>query len=230
MQKNKAKYKTEWDLNHIYKSNPKKAIAEDLATTKKLYLTFAKKYRKDKAHLKNPKALLRAIEEYEKLAANPASERPSFYYGYRQELNAQDSEAEAEISKLSEFYTDLSNEVEFFILEIGKIPKNLQNKLLKFKELLPIKYFLTKLFENAKHHLTEAEEKIVNLKNTPARTLWVSGSAKLLNKQMVNFEGKEITIAEAVFKLHSLKKPSVMICIRVYRKKYITSVISLRVR
>lgn len=200
------KYKTEWDLGHIYKGDYKAGVKKDLATVKKSYLNFAKKYRKDKRHLKNAKALAEALSEYEKLSVSGASERPSFYYAYRQELNAQDSEAEAEAAKLSSFYAALSNELEFFILEIGKIPKPLQKKLLKSKELASFRYFLTKIFENARHHLSEAEEKIINLKSLPARSLWVSGSAKLLNKQTVPFEGKEITIAEAVSKLHSLKK------------------------
>ena len=198
-------YKTEWDLTHIYKGDVKKLVARDLATTKKGYLSFAKKYRKDKKHLKNPRDLAKAIEEYEKLGSNPAGSRPSHYYSYRKCLDAQDNEAEAELAKLSDFYTNLANEVEFFILEIGKIPKELQNKFLKSKELFPFKYFFSKLFENAKHHLSEAEEKIMNLKSTPAHGMWVSGFAKLLAKQTVKFENKDLPIAEAfVFKFYSL--------------------------
>ena len=200
------KYKTEWDLGNIYKGDIKKLVAKDLVKTKSDYLKFAKKYRKDKKHLKNDKALVVAIEEYEKLAKNPAGTRPYFYFGYRKELNAQDNEAEAELAKISELYTELSNEVEFFILEIGKVDKKLQTKFLKSKYLAPFRYSLSKLFENAKHNLSEAEEKIINLKSTPAHSMWVNGSAKLLNRQMVNFEGKEITISEATSKLHLLKK------------------------
>ena len=198
------KYKTEWDLGHIYKGDIKKLVAKDLAQIKKLYLAFAKKYRKDKKHLKNAPALARAIKEYENLAGNPAAERPYSYFAYRTVLNSEDNEAQAEIAKLADFYAELSNEVEFFILEIGKISKDLQKKFLKSKELAPFKYFLSKLFENAKHNLSEAEEKIMTLKGAPAHGMWVSGFSKLVSKQTVKFEGKNIPIAEASNKIPTL--------------------------
>lgn len=190
-------YKTEWDLTQIYKGDPKPQVAKDLASIKKAYLAFAKKYRKDKKHLKNAKALASAILEMEKLSNNPANVRPSYYYWYRKELNGQDSEAEAELAKLSLFYAEIVNEITFFALEIGKIPKDLQKKFLKSKELHPFKYLLTKLFENAKHQLTEAEEKIMNLKSTTSREMWVSGFSKLLSKQTVNWNGEDMPFAEA---------------------------------
>lgn len=198
------KYKTEWDLSRIYKGDPKKEAAKDCASLKKAYLAFADKYRKDKKHLKNPKALAKAIEEMEALSKNPASERPYRYFQFRTCLDSQDNEAQAEVAKLHDFYADLSNQTEFFILEIGKIPKNLQEKFLKAKELAPFRYFLKKVFEEAKHHLSEAEEKIMTLKNAPAHSLWVSGFEKLLSKQTVSFKGREVPIAEAFAEIPNL--------------------------
>jgi oligoendopeptidase F len=201
------KYKTEWDLTHIYKADPKRSVEKDCAALKKAYSAFAKKYRKDKSYLKSPKALAKAIEDYEKLIKHPASDRPYLYYGYRKELNSQDSEAEAELSKLSEFYANLGNEVQFFELEIGKIPAPLQKKMLSAKELREFKYLLTKIFENAKHDLSEAEEKILNLKSQTSYELWVSGAEKLLNKQTVELQGKQVPWTEAAGKLSSLPTP-----------------------
>lgn len=200
------KYKTEWDLGHIYKGDYKAEVAKDLAIVKKVYLDFAKKYRKDKKHLKNAKALALAIEEYEKLGSNPAASRPSAFFSYQKSLDALDNQAEAELAKLSEFYADLSNELEFFILEIGKIPKDLQSRFLKSKELTPFVYFLKKIFENAKYHLTEAEEKIMNLKSTPAHGMWVSGSDRLLDKQIIKFKNKDVPISEALANIPILPK------------------------
>lgn len=198
------KYKTEWDLTHIYKGDLKKLVNKDLAFVKKTYLAFAKKYRKDKKHLKNPKALAKALEEYEKLKSSPIGEKSSRYYAYRKYLNSEDNEARAELAKLSDFFTNLGNELEFFMLEIGKIDKNNQKRFLASKELHPFKYFLKKIFENAKYNLSEAEEKIMNLKSLPAHGMWVSGFSKLLAKQMVKFEGKELPISEAGAKIPTL--------------------------
>lgn len=198
------KYKTEWDLTHIYKGDYKKAVKKDLQDLKRIYTAFANKYRKDKKHLKNPKALAKAIEEMEKLSSHPASERGYAFYMYRECLNSQDNEAQAELAKLSDFYAELSNLVVFFGLEIGKIDKKLQDKFLKSKELAPFKYFLQNLFDNARHHLTEAEEKIITLKSQPAHGMWESGFSRLLNKQTVSFEGKDLPLAEAQAKWKNL--------------------------
>lgn len=198
------KYKTAWDLGHIYKGDIKKLVAKDLATTKREYLAFAKKYRKDKKHLKNPKALAKAIEDLEKIKSNPAGERPSRYYAYRKSLDSEDHEAIAELVKLSDFYANLGNEIEFFMLEIGSIDKKLQKKFLSNRDLSQFKYFLKKVFENAKHNLSEPEEKIMNLKDLPAHGMWVSGFSKLLAKQTVDFEGKKIPISEAGARIPNL--------------------------
>ena len=198
------KYKTEWDLTHIYKGDYKKAVKKDLQDLKRIYTAFASKYRKDKKHLKNPKALAKAIEEMEKLSSHPANDRPYIYFSYRKSLNSQDNEAQAELAKLSDFYADISNLVTFFGLEIGKIDKKLQDKFLRSKELAPFKYFLQNLFDNAKHHLSEAEEKIITLKSQPAQGMWRSGFSRLLNKQTINFEGKDTPIAEAQAKVPEL--------------------------
>lgn len=198
------KYKTEWDLSNIYKGDIKKEVAKDLAKIKSAYLKFAKKYRKDKKHLKNPKALLIALEEFEKLSKNISGERPYFYYAYRKEINNADPEAEAELNKLAEFFANLGNEVEFFMLEIAKVPKDVQKRFLNSKELKPLKYLLEKLFENAKHYLTEPEEKILNLKSQTSRGMWVSGFEKLLSNQTVEFGQKEMPISEAMGKMRNL--------------------------
>lgn len=192
------KYKTEWDLGLIYKNYSKELVEKDLSKIKSEYTKFAKKYRTSKKHLKNPKDLRKALEESEKLSKNISGERPYFYYAYRKELNGLDSEAEAELSKLSEFFANLANQVEFFALEIAKVPKNTQARFLKSKELLPFRYFLKKLFENAKHNLTEPEEKILNLKSNTSRGMWISGFSKILSKQMIEVDSKEIPLSEAM--------------------------------
>ncbi len=200
-------HKTKWDLGHFYKGDIKKLVAKDLATTKREYLAFAKKYKKDKGHLKSPRALALALNQYEKISSNPASERPGRYYTYRKSLDSEDHEARAELAKLSDFYTNLVNEVQFFLLEIGVIKKDLQKKFLQSKELAPFRYLLKKIFENAKHQLTEPEEKIMNLKGLPAHGMWVSGFSKLIAKQTVKFGGKEIPVSEAQGKMSSLPTP-----------------------
>jgi len=53
--------------------------------------------------------------------------------------------------------------LDFFELNIAKIEPRLQKLFLKSEVLKPYHYFLQRLFDNAKHNLSEAEEKIITL-------------------------------------------------------------------
>lgn len=198
------KYKTKWDLSHIYPKEPKKLAEKDCADLKKAYLVFSKKYKKDKNYLKNARALARALEDYEKLIKHPASDRPSSYYTYRKCLNGEDTEAVAQMAKLSDFHANLGNEIKFFLLDIGKLPAVLQKKFLVAKELEEFRYFLKIVFNNAKYKLSEPEEKIMSLKALPSHQLWTSGFSKLLSKQTVKFGRENLPLAEASAKISTL--------------------------
>ncbi|MEK9185718.1 MAG: M3 family oligoendopeptidase [Patescibacteria group bacterium] len=202
--KNKAKYKTEWDLSYIYNDNVEAQVKKDNAVVESSYKIFASKYQKNKSYLKNSDVLKRALEEYEKLLYSVHSSRPYMYFAYRKNLDSQDNEAVAELAKLTDFHAKLANQIKFFPLEIGKIPKRTQKKFLKDNELLPFKYLLQKIFENAKYRLSENEEKIMTLKKTPAQGMWISGFSRLLNKQMVSFKGKNMPVSKATGLMSSL--------------------------
>ncbi len=199
-------HKTEWDFSLIYKGEVEPQVKKDLSNIKKAYLGFIKKYSKDKKYLKNDKALRKALEDYESIGKNPAGERPYLYFNYKRALNSSDNESQAELMKLSNFFTELSNQMEFFMLDIAKIPAPIQKKFLKSKELAPFKYFLKKIFENAKHNLSEPEEKIMNLKGLPSHGMWTSGFGRVLNKQTVNFDGKDLPVSEASSLIPTLPK------------------------
>jgi len=191
-------YKLEWDLTQLYATKDvHKNVEADVRKVERAIDAFAKKYSKNKRHLKDPKALRYALEESEKMSAMPEMSRPYMYFAYIRELDSTDQEAEAMINKLTDRLTKAENKLIFFDLELGKIPISVQKKFLKSKELQPYRYNLEQLFENSKYHLTEAEEKILNLKSFTSRSLWVQGFEKLLNKQMIEHKGKEIPLAEA---------------------------------
>lgn len=191
-----AKYKNEWDLSVFYKSPADPQIEKDQRVADTAIAAFAKKYRKNKAHLKSPTALARALAEYEQLMLLPSS-RASYYVFYRKDLNVEDKEAEALGAKLEERGTKRANQIMYFTLEIGKIPKPLQKKFLANKELAPFRYWLSLLFENARYDLSEAEEKILSLKSDVAHGRWIQATDNILNKKTVSFEGKQLPLPEA---------------------------------
>ncbi len=200
---NKQSYKTAWDLNVFYKNLKDPKIEKDQRAADKAIAAFAAKYRKNKKHLKDSKALAKALMEYEKLARLPSS-RAGYYTHYRKDLNIEDKEAEALGAKLEERGTKRGNQILYFMLEIGKIAKPLQKKMLASKDLAPYRYALEQLFENAKYDLSEPEEKILSLKSDVSHGRWVQATDNILNKKIVRFEGKDIPLPQAEGMVYSL--------------------------
>jgi oligoendopeptidase F len=143
------------------------------------------------------------MADYEALFAMPEPRKAINYFYYRKETNSADQEAERKINLISDRLTKAGNRTVFFELSLGKIEKKLQEEFLKSDALKPYRYFLKRIFENAKYDLTEVEEKILNLKSLPAHSLWVQGQQKLLSQQIVKFKGKELPIPQAQNMMHT---------------------------
>ena len=188
--------KTEWDLSVLYKGVNDPTIERDQKVADKAIASFAKKYRKDKRHLKNPKALADALLGYEKLITLRAS-NAGFYVALRKELNVEDKEAEALAARLEDRGTKRGNQILFFGLELGKIPKPLQKKFLNAPVLKPYQYWLKQLFESARYNLSEAEEKILSLKSDVSHSRWIQATDNVLNKKTVEFEGEILPLPKA---------------------------------
>lgn len=196
----KIDIKTEWDLDKLfYKDASDEAIEAQVKKTESLCRTFAKKYTKAD-FTQNPSVLAKALKDYQKLQDDPSS-KPLLYFWYRSTLNTHDHEAEKKLNLLSERLTKAGNLILFFSLKIGQIPKKEQKAFLAAPELAEYRYLLQSIFENAKHQLSEAEEKIMNLKSLPASSLWADGTEKILQRETVTFKKKSIPLNEALEKV-----------------------------
>lgn len=220
MSTNSTKIKTAWDLTLFYKNENDPALEQDVALLEKLFANFEKKYNGTNNYQTDSTVLLEALTDYENLQGI-ASFKPLMYLHYLTDLNSNNEKAEALKNKLTERLITASNRILFFTLALGKIKPTDQQKFLCDKSLQHFHYFLKVIFESSKHNLTEAEEKILNLKYVPSRGLWVDGVEKLISKQTINFQGKNIPIAEAFGKIPTLplKKrralhDKVMLCLK----------------
>jgi oligoendopeptidase F len=195
--------KTEWDLQtHFYQHENDPQIEADVHTTLVGYQAFAKKYAKVDI-TKSAKVLATMLRDYMALAHLPG-EKALYYFHYRHTRNATDHVAEQKLTLFSDRLTKANNLVVFVPLTIGKLQKAKQREYLKAPELKPYRYYLERVFLEAKHSLSEAEEKILNLKSLPARSLWVAGTDKILNRKTVTYKGKQLPLNEAIEKTASI--------------------------
>lgn len=195
---------TTWDLSKFYTATDDPQIEKDLEYIEEEYAAFAKKYRDDRSYLKDPRALKTALEEYEELPKDLNPSKPLYYFSYRKSLDSDDQEAEAMVNKLSQQLSKISNKVLFFELTLGNVSEKTQKKFLKTDELSEFHYYLERLFIEARHNLSEPEEKILNLTSLPRYGMWVSGVNKAVNRRTVEFNGEHIPLSEAHNKVSDL--------------------------
>lgn len=200
--------KTNWDLTFFYDSPADRKIERDIKALEAAYRDFAVKYSARRDYFVDETALLRALSDFERLTAEAGSWKPALYFHYRQDLNAADSEATAKLNAIIGRLTRASNEIVFFTLALGKISLPNQKKFLASRKLAPFRHFLWTIFNQAKHQLSEPEEKLLNLEQLPAFMMWLQGQEKLLNSQTVSFGGRELLLSEAMNKVSDLPKKS----------------------
>lgn len=199
--------KTGWNLSKFfYSSLTDPRIAKDIAAMKRAYDSFAKKYEKNDRYTKDAGKLLVALKDYEALLKQVGPMKPLMYFNYVKELDQSNTKAQAKLNALVQEMTPYENRILFFMLKVGKIAPALQKKFLGDKRLAKYRYMLEKTFENAKHDLSEAEEKILNLKSMPSHSMWIEGVERVVNKQVVAWKGKKIPINEAISMVSSLPK------------------------
>ena len=176
--------KTDWDLNPLGKSEEDPAFEKKRKQWQESTDKFINKWKNRSDFLENPKILKEALDEYESWKRNFGIEADEFYYFWlRSQIEQDNPKVKAKFNKVEEFSKKIENEMNFFVLKIAKIPKEKQKFFLELKELKDYKHFLEKIFARSKHLLSDEAEKIINLKQTSAYSLWEKMTSEFLSKE-----------------------------------------------
>lgn len=190
--------KNEWDLKkQYYISHTDPQIEADVLATEKALKNFAKKWR-SKKFTTDVRLLKQALTESEVMSGNPTFRRPMRYFSLVTALNTADSVAEKHISLIGNRLRKASNQVLFFTLELGKISKAEQKKLINHADLTHFRYYLEELFASAKYHLTEDQEKIISLKSRQSYGRWVDMTDKIISQRHIVWKDKSVALPEAI--------------------------------
>lgn len=198
------KIKTKWDLKTLYYKNENDPqIEKDIQKAERVYIKFAKRYR-DLSFTKNDTVLLTALRDFEKLAGMPEVGKPGRYFSLRYVLNAKDDVAEKRSQLISNRLKKASNHILFFEIELGKLSQKKQKMLLADPQFTDFHYYLERVFLEAKHTLTEDEEKILRLKSDTSYGMWVAATDKIISNRTVKWKGEELAFNEALESLDQL--------------------------
>ncbi len=175
---------TKWNLKLLYSSQTDPQIQKDIDISTKNVHTFVKKWKNNKEYTKDPAILEKALRESEKLSATTGiCDKPIYYFMMLNELDQTNPTVKARLNQITEIYTKLVNEIQFFDLNISKIPKSKQKKFLEYEGLKQYKHLLEQSFLASKYILSDKEEKIFNLTSKTSHSNWVNMLTELLSKQ-----------------------------------------------
>ncbi|QQG50016.1 MAG: M3 family oligoendopeptidase [Candidatus Berkelbacteria bacterium] len=174
----------DWDLTALYKSDDDPQIERDLQEISRVVSSYANKWRKRDDYLRDPEALLDALEEGEQIAARLGMEgKPGYYFGLKSNLDLNDPTIKARNNKINEVGKNNSNAIRFFRLNLGKISEAQQEIFLNSPKLKKYHRFLARLFKQAEHFLTDPEERVFSLLHPSAYSRWTEMVSGFLAKE-----------------------------------------------
>lgn len=175
---------TEFNLKPLFDGDNDPRMAEERAKTETLSREFINKWKDRGDYLEDTTVLKEALDEYEIWQRTCGVDgNEGYYFWLRSEQDQNSSELKAKVNKISDFANDIANDIMFFELRLGKIDAEKQKEFLASEELKEYHAFLRRIFRRAKYQLSEAEEKIMNLKSAPAQENWVKMVSGFLAKE-----------------------------------------------
>ncbi len=176
--------RTSWDLSVLFTSDSDIEIEKNIKNIEKSANDFVIKWKNRNDYLESPASLLEALNDFEKLTALFSGDGKSGYFFWLKiQQNQSDTTAKAKFNLINDLMTNLSNDTQFFNLNLSRVSQANQKIFLDSELLKDYRHFLERQFENAKHLLSDSEEKILSLKNKTSYENWKEMISSLLSKE-----------------------------------------------
>jgi oligoendopeptidase F len=187
-----------WDLSDVYASPDDPKIEADLSESDRRAKELAEKYRGRVAALA-PAELASLLRTYEGLM--DLAYRPNMFASLVFAGATDDQKAQALINRTRTATTEAFNQVRFIDVELKRMDAGAFDRLAAAKELEPFRHFLAALRRFAPHTLSEAEEKLAELKNLTGKAAFSQLYTEVSSRIRIPIEkdGKQQTfnVAEA---------------------------------
>lgn len=162
-----------WDLEDLYHGDEDPRLCEDLGAVRDRALGFVASFR-GKINNENlgPKTFLPAIREYESI--HEMGMKPHLFAYLYHSSDTRDHNRIRLLQKVRETWSEISQILTFFELEIKALPKDFLKKLAAHKDLINYRHFLLNQIQWKPHALSEAEEKIIKQGHLSGRDAFIS--------------------------------------------------------
>ncbi|MCD4756376.1 M3 family oligoendopeptidase [bacterium] len=201
-----------WNLKLLYKGLDDPQIEKDIELSTQAVNTFISNWKGNKEYLKNISTLKKALDENDQLFTKYGIlTKPGYYLHLKKETDLNNTKLKARIKKVTQKRIKLRNDLQFFFIDLSKIPKAQQKVFVNAIELKEYKHYLETLFAKAKYILTDKEQKVFNLTASTSFGNWTRMIKELLSKQSVTIvdeeqKRKKVSYNEIPQYLHSTDK------------------------
>lgn len=187
-----------WDLSKLYWGPDDPQIDADIARAKKEAEAFRARYY-GKVHTLSAEALREAIAAQE--AFSDKLGKLGGYASLAFSADTQDDVIKSLIARVRVELTELTNEIQFFDLELQAIPEAPYRRYLDAPVLANYRYHLERIKKYAPHTLSEGEERVLAIKDVTGVGAWSQLYTEVSSGLKVSLElpdgPREVTVAEA---------------------------------
>ncbi|MBF0558762.1 MAG: M3 family oligoendopeptidase [Nitrospirae bacterium] len=173
-----------WNLKQLFESdNDPRMELEKQRVEEKSY-RFINRWKDRTDYLEDPVILKQALDEYESWERECGTDGDWGYYVWlRTQQDQNDPALKAASGQVDNFSRKIRNNIQFFTLRIAKIPVERQETFSSHSALREYRHFLSRIFAEAKYMLSEAEEKVLNMKSSTSYSNWVKLTSGFLAKE-----------------------------------------------
>jgi len=201
-----------WNLKPLFAGDNDPRIEESRKRVEKKGYEFINAWKDRTDYLEEPAILRQALDQYESWKRQYYTDGDEGYYFWlRIHQDQNDPKLKARFNKIDEFSKRLENESQFFYLRIARIKPELQKRFIEYEGLAKYRHFLARIFAESRYHLSEPEEKVLNLKSATSSSNWTRMTAGFLSKEeraVFTEQGKRkvMPFSEIVGLMNSKKK------------------------
>lgn len=195
-----------WDLSALYRGIDDPQIQADLDTSLERARAFEQKY-KGSIHTEpaiSAATLCEVVQEFESI--EELMGKTGSYASLVHAAKSDVAEHGALVQRASERGAEVNQHLIFFELEWLSVPDDAAEKLIRSPELARYGHFLEKQRVYREHKLTEAEEKILNVRNTTGpgafQRLFSETNSRLTMQVVENGESREVSLQEGLAYLY----------------------------
>ena len=176
--------KTTWDLTPLFAGDNDPLMEKDRKRVEALSYAFINAWKDRTDYLEDPVVLRQALDQYEawrRCCGTDGNE--GFYFWLRTQQDQNDPKLKAKFNTVEAFSKKIENDSQFFYLRIARIKPEQQQKFLQHGSLRKYRHFLERVFAESRFHLSEPEEKILNLKASTSYANWTKMTSGFLSKE-----------------------------------------------